>query len=578
MQHSIGEIIRQVRRQRNLTQTELGGDRYSKSYVSAVERNKIISSRDALRYFAEQLGQFGDYFVELVEEPDAREQMTIVGDVTVQSASQAQNNALNLLDVLLESTDLSQLTIGRNAPSFSPELVAALPPQKQFRFYFLMGLAAKEQNARAAALSAFEYALALAPTQQQPAILDELGSYYVAENAHHVALVYFQRALHMLQDDTRSTLKFKLELHCAESYQTLGAYEQAITFYEQARQHLRSDHGLRTAAMLYLGLGYCTYAAIQQKEVLTGSSDGRVGSRPTAVTEDEMEIIYRSAVSYLIQSRSVFQVTDDLMGETQVRMTLAFVLLDFCAQRKKFGQTMAHDGQQLVAKKCASLLDDAEDQCRQVLLSWQKSRNSVVTDIERTDIIASACTGLIHCAVQRALLAHAEGYSETVGREISTALYICEQMLDGFKNPEQSWYIIGNVTNITQTVLKGRSTSLPREPAIPAIEQHNALPLTEVYMALGTTAEAIGRISTVNNYSDECYLQATHWFESALAQAQSAVQGNRVDAGYLPRCYQHCISLLEERARHSSFVTEEDIIILLNMLKTGLSMMQNTPL
>ncbi|TMD46431.1 MAG: helix-turn-helix transcriptional regulator [Chloroflexi bacterium] len=37
----IGELIRQLRRRRNITQTELGAPRYSKSYVSAVEKNTI---------------------------------------------------------------------------------------------------------------------------------------------------------------------------------------------------------------------------------------------------------------------------------------------------------------------------------------------------------------------------------------------------------------------------------------------------------------------------------------------------------------------------------------------------------
>ena len=37
----VGELIRQLRRQRNLTQSALGANRYSKSYVSAVEKNTL---------------------------------------------------------------------------------------------------------------------------------------------------------------------------------------------------------------------------------------------------------------------------------------------------------------------------------------------------------------------------------------------------------------------------------------------------------------------------------------------------------------------------------------------------------
>ena len=64
MQQTIGEFIRQTRRQQNITQTELGGPRFSKSYVSAVERNKITASSEALTFFAEQLRQPRDYFTD----------------------------------------------------------------------------------------------------------------------------------------------------------------------------------------------------------------------------------------------------------------------------------------------------------------------------------------------------------------------------------------------------------------------------------------------------------------------------------------------------------------------------------
>jgi transcriptional regulator with XRE-family HTH domain len=63
----VGDLIRQMRRQRNLTQTELGGNSYSKSYVSAVEKNTIRPSPAALRFFAEQLEQRSDYFTMLFE-------------------------------------------------------------------------------------------------------------------------------------------------------------------------------------------------------------------------------------------------------------------------------------------------------------------------------------------------------------------------------------------------------------------------------------------------------------------------------------------------------------------------------
>ncbi len=260
MQNSIGEIIRQVRRQHNLTQSELGGDRYSKSYVSAVERNKILSSQDALRFFAVQLGQSDTYFLSLLEPPEQTEQLSVQHEDA--SLQLSQDYTMTLLDMLLENTDLSQVTIHHDLPSLSPEIITALPAPKQFRFYYLMGLVAREKGALHNALNAFEYALALAPTDQQPVILDEIGLYYASTNNQPTALVYFQRALSLLQNDMRSVIKFKVELHCADSYRASGINEQAVEYYELARQHMQTNQGIRTAGLLYLGLGYCTYAAI----------------------------------------------------------------------------------------------------------------------------------------------------------------------------------------------------------------------------------------------------------------------------------------------------------------------------
>jgi transcriptional regulator with XRE-family HTH domain len=77
-EQSIGESIRQLRRQQNLTQSELGGERYSKSYVSALERDKITPSLQALQFFAGQLGQSDNYFTTLFEQTEHLKQLAVL--------------------------------------------------------------------------------------------------------------------------------------------------------------------------------------------------------------------------------------------------------------------------------------------------------------------------------------------------------------------------------------------------------------------------------------------------------------------------------------------------------------------
>jgi transcriptional regulator with XRE-family HTH domain len=52
---AIGERIRAARYAAQLTQTELAADHYSKSYISAIERSKMIPSLHALQYLAGRL-------------------------------------------------------------------------------------------------------------------------------------------------------------------------------------------------------------------------------------------------------------------------------------------------------------------------------------------------------------------------------------------------------------------------------------------------------------------------------------------------------------------------------------------
>jgi transcriptional regulator with XRE-family HTH domain len=48
--------VRQARLAANLTQEELGGDIFSRSYLSAVERGKMLPSIPALAVLAKRLG------------------------------------------------------------------------------------------------------------------------------------------------------------------------------------------------------------------------------------------------------------------------------------------------------------------------------------------------------------------------------------------------------------------------------------------------------------------------------------------------------------------------------------------
>ena len=167
MQTPISEYIRQLRRQRGMTQTELGGEHFSKSYVSAVEREKIVPSYAALRFFAEQLDQSVDYFQELAE------QSVPLPQNTTQFVSSFENEdndeldeSIELLDMVLEGSELQHTSFSQKISTLPLEALMRLPFQKQARYCLMKGLILQEQGNLADAQSLLERALVTFPRKK----------------------------------------------------------------------------------------------------------------------------------------------------------------------------------------------------------------------------------------------------------------------------------------------------------------------------------------------------------------------------------------------------------------------------
>src|SRR5437588_648069 len=57
----LGERLRQLRVAAAMTQTELAGERFSKEYVSQIERGKTRPTRETINWLAERLGVHAGY-------------------------------------------------------------------------------------------------------------------------------------------------------------------------------------------------------------------------------------------------------------------------------------------------------------------------------------------------------------------------------------------------------------------------------------------------------------------------------------------------------------------------------------
>lgn len=586
MQH-LGEIIRQVRRLRNLTQQELAGERFSKSYVSAIEHNRIAPSAESLHYFAERLGQPDGDFTLLLQQPDVTKALAALKALPPAATNGIikRDEALGLLYVLLEQAEVTGASLPRQLPSLSSEVLASLPPRLQARYHFLVGLAAEREGDVAAALRAFESALALSPPDQQAAVLDEMGRCYFLQREYLTALGYHLHAGRLLaQAPARhvpAALRLAVELHSGDAYQALGAFPQALESYESARKHLSLYHDLSTAAQVSAGLGYLIYAVI-----FPAASD------PShALAPGQIEHAFQRASSFLHEGMGFYRTSGDGLGQARARLTLASLQLDWadwrrrCALPEGAGRRGQHGqhGQQSFQALPSTLLDDAAEQCRQVLLAWQEPALDEETLPKIDALLYAALASLVRVAAQRAIRARLGDYSvDAAYRERAFAAHLCQLMLDTLSAPSPPWSVISHVLALSVERLEYRSPVVPRFSELPDqltgqddTWQHNPLGLVVVYIAAGEVAEELGRAAPVASYAHDCYMQANQFFQAALSLARLLHLKGERDPGYLTRLYARCISLLEERAASSSTQAAETTRKLLEVLKQGFWGLQN---
>jgi transcriptional regulator with XRE-family HTH domain len=546
LQASIGSVIRRRRREQNLTQTELGGDVYSKSYVSAIENGHLAPSIDALKYFAVRLGEPDDYFLLFIHQTALETSRSSWEGGSINFL--IQEKAI-LLDTLLEQTGSSDFQIPDTFFTLSAEALDQLSSSKRAHYLFLQGRMFQKKADYPAAIQAFETALAYETHQvHSAAILDELGRCYLRRHLPHTALYYAARAHQIVSRENAlfatPLLPFQIELHCGEACLALGLYQHACESFERARVYLSAQQDVHTTGRFYRGLGYCTYALAAQEAYASNKAT------------DQIELQYQRALSYLLQSYTLAQMGEDLPEARRLRLMLATVQLDMGAWRLRYpGQkeeehTTLNSGQQT---SLFSLLDSTCEHCRQVLISLQDGSPSLETNAREWASVASiALALLIRATVQRALLAHSGGHNDLLQRERSFAVSLCQQVLDTYQEKTQLETLVWRVGNILEPFGTSPLAPLPRfsEAALP---QEREIPWSffmsqaEVYWAAGEVSEMLARTAETPDFSSESYTRADTCFLRTLEALNVHQVRQQLDPGYLMRTYQRYTSLLQER-------------------------------
>lgn len=556
MHMPIGEFIRQVRRQRGLTQTELGKPQFSKSYVSAVERGQIIPSYSALRFFALQLDQPAEEFESLLEQTQA--QKTTLTSVSFKEQLSERINdqdATFLLNLILQGKGpetLSLSTATLDIP-LDPAIHALL--QKQARATLLKGLLAQEQADFSSAQTHLEFSLALSADEYKSVILDALGNNAYQLGSYEQALHYYLRALDSVEllPLPQADLVFQIELHCGHVLRLLGQHQTAQHHYAKARKYLRPTHNMNIAGQLYLGLGYSTYAALYQ----TGE---QTQALITQMSAQKIETQFQQTLSFLLQSRTLYQAGSDWDGEVQARLTQAVVLLDLCDWRLQQALLTRNEPRQPLQINASRLLDEVNEQCLQILVYLQEQYQSTPTlSAEQENIAYMALAYLIRSFSKHATIARLGGDSEAAIQESTLAAVLCQLVLHSLEDRSLSWTLLDEIIKLSSQHNSSTAPATLYLPPIPEIKEKTPgylLALAELYFAAGEVMEESAYTITNPDSLAEAYISADECFAGSitaisrhyhLAQAGNGNPATTYEPGYTLRFYQRYLAILQQR-------------------------------
>lgn len=228
---SLGEIIKNKRRELGLSQEELGSGHYSKAYISQIERNQLVPSSEFLTYLAERLDlSFSQ----------------LQGNNSVPSELKARRIFYEKIEFDLQ---LAEGFLGKKQFAEVEKLLYSIEPEQlpiflQGKYYSLSGQLNlyKENSDYTAAQLDLEKALQLFENYTKVFLLDteqarsELGLVHYRVGNYNQAIEYQRRCLARLEENdiTSDHFRMKVFYRLANAYSLIGEHKQALEFYKKA--------------------------------------------------------------------------------------------------------------------------------------------------------------------------------------------------------------------------------------------------------------------------------------------------------------------------------------------------------
>jgi tetratricopeptide (TPR) repeat protein len=280
----LGERLRQLRVAAGMTQTDLAGDRFSKEYVSQIERGKTRPTRETIEWLAQKLGVDPGFLERGVSADERRrvdtllaraEALTESGDYE-QAIAEFDNSKTAVLATGVTELEVRHLSGEAWARMENGEVKHAIELLNRARMlaeapefsdvdraelFFRLGVCRYQLSSIATAVGLLNEALTLAEGSQLPCdrlradILGWRSRCYRRQRDLEAAREDVERALELAQalDDPRKTADVYFQASLVS--ERMGHWVQARNYAERAKAHYEHLNDERSVGRLLNNLG-----------------------------------------------------------------------------------------------------------------------------------------------------------------------------------------------------------------------------------------------------------------------------------------------------------------------------------
>lgn len=274
----VGKRIRQVRLERGMTLSGLGGDQLSKSFLSLVERGRTRISLRALSIVADRLDLPVGYFLAT---PDAATELATI------------------------ALDRAEAALAQQQPDESIRLLdrASLPLPLRPRALVLRGRALIDLGQAKDAVSVLADALTLADKGDDGYLATlvryHLGAALYAAGSYPEALVHLQHALARVMAEAQDDILLgKITIYLGHVHYIRGDMDGALQHYARARDLFGSFGDLGTLACIYSGLSLAyerkgdLASAVRYSTLSLGAFEAKQNLRQAARELNNLAVMY----------------------------------------------------------------------------------------------------------------------------------------------------------------------------------------------------------------------------------------------------------------------------------------------